>query len=84
MTASASGSTVYTRRVPTARSETSPTDLRICRCCDTAERVMGMSRARSLTAAGASTRRSTMARRVGSAIASINTEALVTTNASYD
>src|SRR5689334_18523169 len=54
------------RRVPCARSVTRPASFSTLRCCDTAGRDTGKSRARSPTADGASARRSKMARRVGS------------------
>jgi len=56
-------------------------DLQVLR---TADLVIGRSWARSLTVAGRSASRSTIVRRVGSAIASSRTDALVMTNASVN
>ena len=58
------------RRVPTARSVTSPASLSTFRCCETAGRLIGSSRASSPTAHGPSARRSRIARLVRSANAS--------------
>src|SRR5918996_2087084 len=54
------------RRAPSGRSITSPASLSTLRCCDTAGRLTGSSRASSPTALGRSARRSKIARLVGS------------------
>src|SRR5436190_4039289 len=67
------------RRVPAARSTTSPASFSTLRCCETAGRLTGMSRASSTTALGRSARRSKIARRVGSPSAVSPSIWLVTT-----
>src|SRR5689334_11443388 len=54
------------RRLPARRSITRPASLRILRCCETAGRLTGSSRASSPTGRPPSARRSKMARLVGS------------------
>src|SRR5918995_3773485 len=54
------------RRAPAGRSITSPASLSTLRCCETAGRLTGSSRASSPTAVGRSASRSKIARRVGS------------------
>src|ERR1700683_1606830 len=66
---SPSGSMLYTRRVPWARSTTSPARFSALRCCDTAGRLTGKSSATSPTDAAPRRKRSNTARRVGSASA---------------
>src|SRR4051812_10571223 len=76
------------RRVPSARSMTSPRSLRTLRCCDTAGRLTGSAWARTVTDVGRSHSIVTIARRDGSASASIRASgsntACVTTYVSYD
>src|SRR4051812_19180429 len=57
------------RRLPAGRSTTSPASLSTLRCCETAGRLTGSSRASSPTAVGDSARRSKIVRLVGSASA---------------
>src|ERR671935_1005521 len=59
----------YSRRVPSRRSVTRPASFSTRRCCDTAGRLTGRSRAMSPTGRGPWRRRSKTARRVGSASA---------------
>src|ERR671935_2359525 len=59
----------YSRRVPSRRSVTRPASFSTRRCCDTAGRLTGSSRASSPTGRGPWRRRSKTARRVGSASA---------------
>src|SRR3954466_13533427 len=67
------------RRVPAARSTTSPASFSTLRCCETGGRLTGMSGASSTTALGRSARRSKIARRVGSPSAVSPSTWLVTT-----
>src|SRR5215207_1066393 len=66
-----SGSTSYSRLVPTAWSRTRPASFRTRRCCETAGRLTGRPRASSTTGFGPERSRSKIDLRVGSPSASI-------------
>src|SRR3712207_1680874 len=68
------------RRVPTGRSTTRPAPFSTLRCCETAGRLTGSSRAISPTARGRVARLSKIARRVGSPSDAKHSAWLVNTN----